>query len=46
MPLGKYESVVAFKTLEHSISYNTSHWPGERQKCTFQNPIHVLFAAT
>jgi len=28
-----------FKTLEHSISYSTSHWPGEKQrKMRFQKP--------
>jgi len=35
------------KTLEHSISYNTFHWPGEqkRKKCAFRNPLHDLFVA-
>jgi len=34
-----------FKTLEHSISYNTSHWTGEKNegKCAFRNLIHLFF---
>jgi len=33
---------VAFKTLEHSISYNPSHRLGEKRgKCDFRNPNTV-----
>jgi len=40
-PLG-FITASWFKTLEHSISYNTSHWPGKKEGNALSETLNTV----